>query len=83
MKAQIIQIGNSKGIRIPKHLLEECRLEDEVELEAQPGQLVVRPLGSPRHGWAEAFEKMAKYGDDVLLDKNPPETKWSRKDWKW
>ena len=68
MKARIIQIGNSKGIRIPRPLLRGCQLEDEVELEAQPGQLIVRPVGGPRHGWAAAFEKMAEYGDDALLD---------------
>jgi antitoxin MazE len=83
MRSQIIQIGNSKGIRIPRPLLEQCQLEDEVELEAQPGQLVVRPVGGPRHGWAAAFEKMAQYGDDELLDGGGPETQWSRKDWKW
>ena len=84
MRAQIIQIGNSKGIRIPRPILEQCQLEEEVELEAQPGQLVVRPVGGPRHGWAAAFEQMAKYGDDELLDEGGgPTTQWSRKDWKW
>ena len=83
MKAQIIQIGNSKGIRIPRLYLEQCELEGEVELEAQPGQLIVRPAGGARHGWASAFEKMAKYGDDALLDEGGPSTQWSRKDWKW
>ena len=83
MKAQIIQIGNSKGIRIPRLLLEQCHLEGEVELEAQPGQLIVRPVDGPRQGWAAAFEKMGQYGDDKLFDKDIPETKWARKDWKW
>ena len=83
MKAQIIKIGNSKGIRIPRPLLEQCQLVDEVELEAQPGQLVVRPVGGPCYGWAAAFEKMAQTGDDELLDEGEPATQWSRKDWKW
>jgi antitoxin MazE len=83
MKAQIIQIGNSKGIRIPRPVLEQCQLGDEVELEAQPGQLIVRPAGGARHDWPAAFEKMAAYGDDALLDQGGPATKWIRKDWKW
>jgi antitoxin MazE len=83
MKSQIIQIGNSKGIRIPKPILEQCQLGDEIELEAQPGQLIVRPVGGPRRDWPAAFEKMAQYGDDTLLDDGGPATKWTRKDWKW
>jgi antitoxin MazE len=83
MKAQIIRIGNSKGIRIPRPLLEQCHLEGEVELTAQPEGLVVRPVGGPRQGWAAAFEKMAHYGDDALLDADAPATEWSRKEWKW
>jgi antitoxin MazE len=69
MKTQIIKIGNSKGIRIPQALLEQCHLDGKVELEAQLGQLVVRPAKGPREGWAAAFKKMARYGDDELLDK--------------
>ncbi len=82
MRARIIRIGNSKGIRIPTLLLEQCQLAEEVELEAKPGLLIMRPVGGPRHGWAVAFEQMAKYGDDVLLDEGGPATRWSRKDWK-
>jgi len=78
MRARIIQIGNSKGIRIPEPLLEQCRLEGEVELEAQPGQLIMRPVGGPRHGWAAVFERMAKVGDDALLDEGGPEPQWFR-----
>lgn len=83
MKAQIIRIGNSKGIRIPRPLLEQCHLEGEVELEAQPEGLIVRPAGRAREGWASAFEKMAQYGDDELLDADASPTQWSRKEWKW
>jgi antitoxin MazE len=64
-------------------LLQQCQLEDEVELKAQPGQLVVRPVGSPRQGWEEAFEKIARYGNDAMLDVGGPAKDWSRKDWKW
>ena len=83
MESQIVKIGNSKGVRIPKPMLEQCQLVDEVELEARPGQLIVRPAGGPRHGWPAAFEKMSQYGDDALRDDGDPATKWTRKDWKW
>src|SRR4029450_219231 len=58
MKTRIVQIGNSRGIRLPKVLLEEAQLGDEVELEAEPGRIVVRRGSRPRAGWAAAARRM-------------------------
>jgi len=56
MKANIIQIGNSQGVRIPKILLEQLKFEKTVELEVLPEGLLVRPASKlPRDGWAEQF----------------------------
>ena len=44
MKASIITIGNSRGIRIPKALLEESGIEKEVELKAGRGILKIIPI---------------------------------------
>ena len=63
MKASVIRIGNSRGIRIPKALLEQCRLGSTVELEVSQGQLVVKPAERPRSGWEEAFREMAVRGE--------------------
>ncbi len=82
MKAKIIAIGNSKGIRIPKTLLEEGGFEDEVYLEATRGSIVIRPANSPRDGWGEAFRKMADHGDDALLDPQSV-SNWDREEWEW
>lgn len=68
MKTNIIRIGNSKGIRLPKAVLEQCRLHDEVELEVKDDRIIVRPAQAPRRGWNQAFSRMAKKGDDTLLD---------------
>ena len=69
MKTRIIKIGNSQGIRIPKLLLEQSRLGEEVELEVRDSQIVIRPAGSrPRQGCEEAFRAMSERGDDRLLD---------------
>jgi antitoxin MazE len=77
MKTHIIRIGNSRGIRVPKALLEETGLGGEVEINAQNGSLVIKPARKPRAGWAAAFEKMAKRGDDALLDEVVPSlTRW-------
>jgi len=67
MKARIIQIGNSRGVRIPKKLLEQAHLTDEVQIEARAGEIVIRSR-RPREGWEEAFRDMAARGDDRLLD---------------
>ncbi|MEP0869684.1 AbrB/MazE/SpoVT family DNA-binding domain-containing protein [Trichocoleus desertorum AS-A10] len=68
VKTRIIKIGNSQGIRIPKLLIEQLHLSDEVELEVQQNQLIIRPARSTRQGWEAAFQKMAEYGDDQILD---------------
>ncbi len=68
MKTVLIRIGNSKGIRLPKPILEQCGIEDEVELEIEDDRLIVRAARPPRFGWSEAFAEMARRGDDSLLD---------------
>ena len=85
VRTQIVRIGNSRGIRIPKNILEQCHLTGDVIIEPQDGQLVVRPARTPRSGWDEAFETMAKQGDDVLLDSAPEEvaTDWEFEEWEW
>jgi len=81
-KTRIIRIGNSRGIRVPKVLLEQAELPDEVELQAEPGRLVVRAAHGPRAGWAAAAKAMRARGDDQLLDAPTP-TRFDEKDWQW
>jgi antitoxin MazE len=68
MRTRIIRIGNSRGIRIPKSLLEEAGLQDEVEIGIRGDALVVRAARRARSGWDDAFQEMASHGDDRLLD---------------
>lgn len=84
IKSRVIRIGNSQGIRIPKPLMEQAGLTDEVELEVQAGQLIVRPARQIRAGWEESFRQMALNGDDQLLDNEAHTlTEWEEKEWKW
>ena len=84
MKTKLIRIGNSRGIRIPKILLDQCRVEDEVELETQNDCLIIRPVAAPRSGWDEAFHQMAEAGDDILLDQEElSQTDWDKTEWEW
>jgi antitoxin MazE len=84
LRARIIRIGNSRGIRLPRAVLEECQLGATVDLSVEGGVLVVRPVPSPRAGWDEAFSAMAAVGDDVLLDAETSlGTTFDEQDWEW
>ena len=82
VRARIVRIGNSRGIRIPKIWLEQLNLGDEVELAVREDSLVVRRAHSPREGWPQAFQAMATSHDDSLYDEVRP-TLWDDKEWRW
>jgi len=81
-KTRIVKIGNSRGIRVPKVLLDQAQLPDEVELHAEPGRIIVQATRRPRAGWAKAAQAMREGGHDVLLDE-PTVTRFDRQDWQW
>ena len=68
MKAEIIKIGNSKGLRIPKSILKQCGMNDKVSLAVRDRQLIVTSIDSVRDGWEEAMQNMVNNNDDKLLD---------------
>ena len=82
MKARIVRVGNSRGVRLPKPLLDEAGLSDEVEIHAEPGRIIIESALQPRAGWADAAKEMAGRGDDLLLDEPTP-TEFEAEDWKW
>jgi antitoxin MazE len=81
-KTRIVKIGNSRGIRVPKVLLDQAQLPDEVELHAEPGRLVVRGTRRPRAGWAKAARAMRRRAHDLLLDEETA-TRFDREEWEW
>jgi antitoxin MazE len=84
MKTRIVRIGNSKGIRIPKPLLDQAGLEGEVDIEARKDSLVIRAARKPRDGWSQAFREMAARGDDQLIDGDAPNlSSWDKDEWEW
>jgi antitoxin MazE len=66
MEIQIIKIGNSKGLRLSKAILEKYGINDKVELVLEENHMVIKPIKEPRKGWRAAFKQMAKRGDDQL-----------------
>jgi antitoxin MazE len=84
MKTRVVRIGNSRGIRIPKVLLEQTGLPEEVEVIADGDSLVIRPAKRPRSGWAAAFEAMAARGDDSMIDDSGSAlSNWDHTEWEW
>ena len=82
MKARIVRIGNSRGVRLPKPLIAEAGLSEEVEIRARNGVIVISPAARPRAGWAEAARRIRERGEDRLLDA-PTGTRFDDEEWKW
>jgi len=82
MIVSVVAIGNSKGIRLPKAILEQLQINDQVELEVENKQIVLKPVTKqPRAGWEEAFKEMSKNQEDELLI--PEAVKSKEFDWEW
>jgi antitoxin MazE len=67
MEVSVVQIGNSKGIRFSKTILEKYNIKDKVDLILEKGQIIIKPLSKPRKGWEKAFKEMSENKDDSLL----------------
>jgi antitoxin MazE len=84
VKTRIVQIGNSRGIRIPKQLLEQSGLKGEVEVRVEKNTLIIKAVSRPRAGWAEACREMRKRGEDKMLDDFPTvATQFDQEGWEW
>lgn len=67
MQVQVINIGNSKGIRLSKAILEQYNISDTLELILEKGRIILKPKSIPRKGWEKSFKQMHANGDDNLL----------------
>ncbi len=67
METAIIKIGNSKGVRLSKTILEKYNIKDKVEIILEMGQIILKPIAEPRQNWEAKFEKMNLEGEDELL----------------
>ena len=67
MEVSVIKIGNSKGIRFSKTMIEKYNIRDSVDLTLDKDRIIIKPLSNPRKGWEEAFKEMTLNSDDELL----------------
>ena len=82
MRAHLVRIGNSRGIRIPKPIIDQCHLTGAIEIEVSGDGLVIHAVKRPRKNWTQAFKEMAVQMDDKLLDNSHPST-WDEQEWEW
>lgn len=83
MRARVIKIGNSQGLRIPKPILEQTGIMDDVEIEVEKDQIIIRPVKNVRQDWDAAFKKMGEEGDDELIVDDTISNSWDEKEWLW
>jgi len=82
MKTRLVRIGNSRGVRLPKTIIAQAGLTDEVELGVRDGAVVIARATSARSGWADAARQMRQRDEGRLLDP-PTATRFDEKEWQW
>lgn len=82
MKTRLVKIGNSRGVRIPKPLIEEAGLENEVEMRVVEAGILIEGSPDARVGWDEAARRVRERGEDRLIDEVLP-TEFDRAEWTW
>jgi antitoxin MazE len=82
MLVSVVQIGNSKGIRLPKAIIEQCEINDKLDMEIKDNEIILKAVKKkPRDGWAAKFKMMAENGDDKLAIDDSVDI--DMKNWEW
>jgi antitoxin MazE len=82
MKVDLVRIGNSRGVRIPKPLIEQCGFGETVDLRVEDDCLVIAPVRRPREGWEVSFRSAEGEKREILLEAFPP-NQFDREEWDW
>jgi len=83
MRVELVRIGNSRGIRIPKPLIEQCGFGDAVELRVEKNRLIISPDCPPRQGWKEAFAAAGTTARDSSPFEAMPPNEFDDSEWTW
>jgi antitoxin MazE len=83
MRIELVRIGNSRGIRIPKPLIEQCGFGDTVELHVEQDRLIIAPERPARRGWKEDFAAAGSSADDRLTFETLPSDEFDAEEWTW
>jgi len=82
MKTKLVPIGNSRGVRIPKPMIKEAGLNDEVDIQFRDGAIIITSIMQLRSGWAESAKTLHSRQGDQLLDTHT-QTRFDKADWNW
>ena len=82
MKTRLVRIGNSRGVRLPKTIIAQAGLTEEVELGVRDRAVVIARVTSARSGWANAASQLRQRDEDRLLDPPAP-TRFDEEEWEW
>ncbi|HTA46154.1 MAG TPA: AbrB/MazE/SpoVT family DNA-binding domain-containing protein [Bryobacteraceae bacterium] len=83
MKVELVRVGNSRGIRIPKAIIEQCGFGDRVDLRVVRNTIVIAPERQPREGWEQAFRNAGSSEKDELLLESLPPNRFDSEEWEW
>jgi antitoxin MazE len=83
MRTELVRIGNSRGIRIPKPIIEQCGLGETVEVRVESDRLIISPERRLRQGWGEAFRASGRAAQDELLLETKESNEFDREEWRW
>jgi antitoxin MazE len=83
MKTELVRIGNSRGIRIPKPIIEQCGLGETVEMRVENDCLIVSPGRQPRQGWDDAFRASGHAMHDELMLEIAEPSEFDQQEWRW
>ncbi len=83
MRTELVRIGNSRGIRIPKPLIEQCGFRETVEVRVVRDSLIVSPERRPRQSWSEAFRVSGHAAHDELMLETTGANEFDREEWRW
>jgi len=81
MRAKVIRIGNSKGIRIPAYILKECNIKEKIRLEVKDSKIIITPMDKPRKNWDKKFKEMKNNREDKLIISD--NVGLDAEDWEW
>lgn len=82
MKGKLVRIGNSRGVRLPRAVIEEAGLREDLEIRIEGRTVVLSSPARVREGWTDAARKLVDRGEADLLDL-PSENTFDREDWEW
>ncbi|MGE0726206.1 MAG: AbrB/MazE/SpoVT family DNA-binding domain-containing protein [Alphaproteobacteria bacterium] len=83
MRARLVRIGRSRAVRLPKAMIDQCGLGDEVEVNVDRGTVVISPVRRPREGWDTAFAAANRRSKDPVALPDHLDTGWDEHSWKW